>query len=722
MAETSFDHPSLADHPQLDQWVEIAADERIVLHTGKVDIGQRISTALAIIAAEELDVDYDRIDVKRTETGIDPNEGFTAGSMSMQHSGKALRMATATARRHLLGLAAEMLAVDADTLVVEDGLIQSRATNRSVTYWDLMAGRTFDIEVDEDVPVKSPDGHTQVGKRVVAKGMKEIVTGKMDYLQDMTWPGMRHARLVRPPHYRAMLNGLDEAVVARLNENDVTVVRDGSFLAVVATDEYGTVKAAGRLAAGADWDLGEGLPVGDLYESLTANERISLPVAPGGAPVEEAVPPLTPPPDDAVTTLSARFEKPYHMHGSIGPSAGCALFEDGKLTVWTHNQGVYPLQMAMAEALGMETEDIHVIFAPGAGCYGHNGADDAAFDAALVARAVPGTPILLKWTRDDEHAWEPYGSAMVCELRGSLDEDGKIMDWSHEAYGDTFIARPVPGKGTTRASKLLSTHYLEEPIDWPIIAPVMGPHVGVHRNLDPLYTIPNARLVKNLVRGLPLRTSALRTLGAFGNVVAMESFMDELAETTDQTPAEFRINHLDDERARDVITALDERMRADGAGGAENRGQGLAFSRYKNIAAYCAVGIEVEVTDEAEVKLHRAWIATDAGEVVDPDGLTAQLEGGLIQAASWTLHEKVTYDGGGITSRDWETYPIIRFDNIPEVETIMMARPGVPFLGAGEAVAGPTGGAIANAIYAATGIRLRRMPFDPDALRTAALA
>lgn len=715
-------HPSIADHPGLDQWVEIAAEDRIILHTGKVDIGQRVSTALAIIAAEELDVDYDRIDVKRTETGIDPNEGFTAGSMSMQHSGKAIRMASATARRRLLELAAGKLEVDAETLEVEDGLIQSRETNSSVTYWDLMAGQKFDIDVDENAAVKSPDDQTKIGRRVVPKGMKEIVAGKMSYIHDMVLPHMLHARLVRPPHYLATLKSLDEKAIDHLADSNVTLVRDGSFLAVAAVDEYAAVKAAGRVAAAAEWDLKDGLPVGDLYQSLTENERVSLPVKAGGAPVEEPVPQLEAPPADAAATLSARFEKPYHMHGSIGPSAGCALYQEGAMQVWTHNQGVYPLRSAMAEALKLDLESVHVRYVPGSGCYGHNGADDAAFDAALIARAIPDTPILLKWTRDDEHAWEPYGSAMVCEMRASLDRDGKIIDWSHESYGDTFMGRPAPGRAGSPAEKLLSTHYLAEPLDWPLAPPVMGAHVGVHRNLEPLYTIPNPRLVKNLVRGLPLRTSALRTLGAFGNVAALESFMDELAEAAGLSPIEFRLRHLDDDRAKAVIQAVSDKMNADKAGVEDGKGQGIGFAKYKNAAAYCACGIEVEVTDEAEVKLLRAWIAADAGEVIDPDGLTAQLEGGLIQAASWTLHEQVTYNGGGITSREWDTYPIIRFDNIPLVETILMERPGEPFLGAGEAVAGPAGGAIANAIYQAVGLRLRRMPFNADAIQAAALA
>ena len=714
-------YPSIASHPSLDQWIELVADGRILIHTGKVDIGQRISTALALIVADELDVDYERIDVKRTETDRDPNEGYTSGSLSMQHSGTAIRLASATARAFMLKMAAEKLDVRHDSLDVTDGLIQSRGTNISITYWELMSGKKFNVLVDNSAIIKPPQQHKFVGTRVLAKDMANIVTGKMTYIHDMVLSDMLHARLVRPPHYLATLKSLDENLIERLGESNISVVRDGNFVAVAGPDEYAAIKAATRLAASANWDLEGGLPTKDLFDSLTSNKRISLPIAPGGAPVEEPVPPLGNVSEKATVSISARFEKPYHMHGSIGPSAGCALFEENKLTVWTHNQGVYPLRVAMAEALKMDKDDIHVAFVPGSGCYGHNGADDAAYDAALIARAIPNKPILLKWTRDDEHAWEPYGSAMVCELHASLGEDGRVINWSHESYGDTHMGRPAPGRSGSPAEKLLLTHLQENPLAWPIMPPTMGAHVGVHRNLEPLYNFPNPRLVKNLVRNLPLRVSALRTLGAFANVSAMESFIDELAEAGNMSPIEFRLKYLDNKKARDVIKVLDERMTFGEAGRGSSLGAGMAFSQYKNVATYCAVGIEAEINDAAEVILHRAWIVADAGEVVDPEGLTAQLEGGLIQAASWALMEEVTYDSGGITSRDWDSYPIIRFNNIPEIHTVLMERPGEPFLGAGEASSGPTGGAIINAIYNAVGLRLRRMPFNPDQIRFAAM-
>ncbi len=709
---------SISKHPNLDDWLSIGTDGRVTVRSGKVDIGQRISTAVALLVAEEFDIEMNRIDVVRAETGLSPDEGVTSGSNSMDETGNAVRMASATRRHHLLGLAALALDVDAASLEVDDGMIQSRATNRTTTYWDLAGGKPFEIEVDADAAIKPPDQLRRVGRHAVARGMAEIVTGQPYFVHDMKMPGMLHARVVRPPHYHARLEKIDETVAARLADESVHLVRDGSFLAVATADEYAAVKAAERLFAAADWRLVDGLEPQDIYQRLTANERVSLPVV-DGVPQREPVPALAPPPPDAALTLSARFERPYQMHGSIGPSAALAVIEDGRLTVWTHSQGIYILRASMAEALGMEIEALRLIHVPGAGCYGHNGADDVALDAALTARTLPGTPVMLKWTREDEHAWEPYGSAMAMELRASLDADGHVTAWSHESYSDTYNMRPRPGPDRIGPARLLATRHLADPLAAPVPRPAMARHVGIHRNIDPLYTFTERRLVKHLVRDLPLRTSALRALGAYANVFAIESFMDELAVAAGQDPVAFRLDHLDDDRAVDVLKAVATHVGAWDE--APDRGRGIAFARYKNNATYAAVGVEVEVTDAAEVRLRRAVIAADAGQVVDPDGLTAQLEGGLIQAASWTLHEEVRFDRGGITSRDWDSYPILRFDNIPRIETVLLDRPDLPFLGAGEATAGPTAAAIANAIRDATGLTLRRLSFTPDAIRAAAM-
>ncbi|MBK19092.1 MAG: aldehyde dehydrogenase [Rhodospirillaceae bacterium] len=710
---------SLKKSPELDQWISIGPDGKVLIRTGKVDIGQRISTALALVAAEELDIDIDRVVIARTATGIDPDEGITSGSNSMEEAGNAVRAASATARRHLLSLAADALAVDIATLEISDGLIHSRETNRSITYEELMADQSFRIEVDPDAPVKDPSSYSIIGQTIVARGLKEVVTGQPHFVQDMKMPSMRHARVVRPPHYQARLNSLDDSVVERIGENGGTIVCDGSFIAVTHTDEYSAVKAAERLFESSDWDTGDGLEPQDVFERLVANDRVSLPVV-DGVPQKGEVMPLAPPLPEATSTVSARYEKPYLMHGSIGPSAAVALAEGKQLTIWTHSQGVYVLRASLAEALDVEMDDLKIIHVPGSGCYGHNGADDAAVDAALIALATPGTPILLKWTREDEHAWEPYGSCMSMDLTASLDIKGKVISWSQETYSDTYGMRPRPEPGGAGPARLLPMQYREGALAPLLPQPNMSRHAGLHRNLDPLYSFANKRLVKNLVRGLPLRTSALRTLGGFANVFAIESFMDELAEDAGIDSVQFRLDNLDDERAKDVIAAAADAI-GWGDDVSDGRGRGIGFAQYKNIQAYAAVVVELEVNDLAEVKLHRVALAGDAGQIIDHAGLTAQYEGGFLQAASWTLYEAVTYDRTGITSRDWETYPILRFDNIPEIETVLIDRPKERFLGAGEAVSGPTAGAIANAIYNATSLRLRRLPFTPDAIRAAAM-
>ena len=712
-------NPSLAANPALDGWLTFGPGETVTVRSGKVDIGQRISTAVVLLVADELGIDPGRVEVARVETGRSPDEGFTSGSQSMVQTGNAVRLAAATARRHLLARAARVLDVDVAALEVDDGAIHSRATNRKTSYWELAAGRPLGIDVDPEAPLRPPAALRHAGTAATARGLEDVVRGRPHFLHDMSLPGMRHARTVRPPHYHARLAALDEAVVGRLAAEGVEAVRDGSFLAVAAADEYAAVKAAKRLAAAASWDMGADLPAGDIHESLRANDRVSLPVV-DGAPVEAPVPPPADTP--AAFMLAARYERPYQMHASLGPSAAMAAFAEGVLTVTTHSQGVYFLRAALAEAFGMEQEAVRVIHAPGAGCYGHNGADDAAFDAALIARALPGAPVMLKWTREEEHAWEPYGSCASMDLRAGLDGDGRIVAWSHETYSDTYSMRPRPGPGRMGPARLLSARFLAEPLQPPVMGPAMAPHMGIHRNLDPLYDLPDKRLVKHLVRDMPLRVSALRSLGAYANVFAIESFMDELAGAADSDPVSFRLRHLSDPRGRAVIEAAAARLDPSGADCLRGRGRGIGFAQYKNSAAYAAVIMEVSVSDAAEIRLERCVIAADAGEIADRAGLAAQLEGGVVQAASWTLHEAVAFDRDGIASRDWDAYPILGFDNVPAFDTVLIDRGRQPFLGAGEATAGPTAAAIANAVHAATGLRLRRIPFTPDTVRAAALA
>jgi len=710
-------NPSLARHPGVDEWLSFDTDGGVLVRSGKVDIGQRVSAAVALVAAEELDVDPSRVQVADRETGRVPDEGYTAGSRSMRDSAQAVRLAAATARRHLLEMAGEHLAADAGELEVEDGVIRVPATNRTTTYWQMAGGRPLAIPVDPRAKVKPPDAHRLLGGPFEAPGLAGLATGEARFVHDMTLPGMLHARVVRPPHHHARLDRLESDIESRLRGGEL--VRDGSFLAVAHADEWAATQLAARVASAARWSPKRGYDAGDIFERLVANPRTSLPVI-DGASVEKPVPPLPDPPADAAATLQARFRRPYQMHASMGPSAALAHLEGDLLTVWTHSQGIYPLRETMAEALGRDLDSVRLIHAAGAGCYGHNGADDAAFEAALVACALPGQPILLKWTRSDEHCWEPYGSAMVVDMCASLGPDGRVAAWSHETYSDTHGARPRPGPGKIGPARLLASRFREPALEPPRPRPTLGPHSGLHRNADPLYDFASQRIVKRLVHDLPLRTSSLRALGAFFNVLAIESFMDELADAADVDPVAFRMRHLSDPRAQTVIEAVSDRLGPRGEAG--NVGRGIGFARYKNQDAYAAVGMEVAVGDDARVQLRRAVIAADSGEIIDRQGITSQLEGGLLQSASLTLYEEVRYDAYGITSQDWESYPILAFDNVPVIETVLIERPGEPFLGVGEATMGPTAGAIANAIYDAVRLRLRRVPFTPDAVRAAALA
>ena len=406
------------------------------------------------------------------------------------------------------------------------------------------------------------------------------------------------------------------------------------------------------------------------------------------------------------------------MHASLGPSAALALWEDDQLTVWSHTQAPFILRGALAQALRIDASAIRVIHAEGAGCYGHNGADDVALDAALVARALPGQPIMLKWSRADEHAWEPYGSAMVMRLGANLDAAGSIAEWRSDIWSYAHSTRPALGLET---SGLLASWHLQRPFSPQRARPMGGYHAGAHRNADPIYDLPMKRIVRHAIADSPLRVSALRSLGAYANIFAIESFMDELAATADCDPLDFRLRHLRDERARAVLLAAADHVnwRSRDDSKSDDSGWGMALAQYKNLQCYTAIVVKLRVDREfGEIQFERVVIAADAGQVVNPDGLSNQLEGGFVQAASWTLHEAVQFDARGITSRDWESYPILSFPQAPVIETLILDRPEMPFLGAGEAAQNPTPAAIANAICDATGTRLREIPFTPEKVKS----
>ena len=719
-AEPATELPvSLRQNPDLDARIRINGDGTITAFTGKAELGQGIKTAIMQIAAEELNVAPERIRVQSADTGASPDEGSTTGSMSVEMSGNAMRYAAAEARHLMLALAFEHLEAQtpAAQLMVDDGTITDPATGRTVTYWDLMGGKRFGHQITSLAQPKSAAAYRIVGQPEKRIDLLAKVTGGAAFVQDMSLPDMVYARVVRPPNYNARLVSVDVDTVLAL-PGVLEVVRDGSFLGVIAEREDAAVRAREVLAASAVWEPGAALPADKSVHDVLRSRETQAALVVGGSVVDDPVPPVQVP-DGAAQTLNAAYLRPYHMHGALGPSAAVAHWEDDHLTVWSHTQGVFSLQAALAQVLDIEPAQIRVVHTEGAGCYGHNGADDAALDAALVARHVPGRPVKLQWMREDEHGWEPYGTAMALDMQASLDADGNVIDWNHDVWSYSHSTRP---RGGTDGSTLLASWHLTTPFSPPAPQPMRGTESGAHRNAEPIYAFAHKRVVSHFAPESPLRVSAMRSLGAYANVFAIESFMDELALAAGIDPLEFRLRHLNDDRAEAVLQAAadkagwEPRSRPAGAG----RGRGMALARYKNRQCYAAVIVDVEVDrTTGAIHLSHAVIAADAGQIVNPDGLSNQLEGGLVQAASWTLFEQVKFDENGITSRDWDSYPILRFTDAPVIETVLLNRPGLPFLGGGEASQNPTPAAIANAVFDAVGVRLRQIPFTPDRILAA---
>jgi nicotinate dehydrogenase subunit B len=704
--------PSLAKHPELDTWVRIDDAETVTVFSGKSEHGQGLRSMLARIGAEELDVALERMRVETADTEHGLDEGLTAGSTSTQESGAALRQAAAEARARLLELAAAELGADLRELRVDDGTIA--VAGRTTTYWQLLGGRTFGVRASGRALPKQSSEHRIVGNAGRRVDLTGIVTGTTRYLQDLALPGMLHGRVVRPPSRTARLEDVDDARVRSL-PGVVAVARDGGFLGVVAEREEQALAGAAALASSARWSEQPSLrPLASVSDWLRSQPGRAFRVV-DGVGVEGDVPPVTEA-AGAARTVRATYTRPFTLHGSIGPSAAVARWHDGGLEVWSSTQGVFPLRRALAEALRVEPESVRVRHVEAAGCYGHNGADDAALDAALLAR-VAGRPVRVVLTREQEHTWEPFGPAALIDMQASLDAEGRLLDWNHDVWSNSHIGRAAIAPPGTSA--LASAWLLADPLPPPVPQPRLMYHGGIHRNADPLYAVPNRRVVKHFVEAGPVRVSSLRSLGAFANVFAIESFVDEVAEAAGADPVAFRLSYLEDERAQDVLEAASREIGP--RGGEFARGVGVAFAQYKNMQCYAAVAVELHVDDEtAAVQLDRVVVAADAGEVIDPRGLANQLEGGVVQAASWTLKEQVTFDDTHITSSAWDTYPILTFSEVPEVEVVLLDRPGVTPVGAGEATQGPTAAAIANAVYDAIGVRVRDLPLTPDRIRAAA--
>jgi CO/xanthine dehydrogenase Mo-binding subunit len=681
---------SLKENPHINSWIEILADGRVRIFTGKMELGQGIRTAIAQVAAEELDVAIEHTEVVLADTGRTPDEGYTAGSFSIEQSAMAVRYAAAAARRKLLELASQQFNIPVAQLTITDGKINA-ANNRTITFAEVLNGKQITDEVRGPVTLKSKADYKLVGKAIPREDIRRMASGQPVYVQDLRFPGMVYASIVRPPVYEAKLLQFDEKALRKNVAGILKIVVNGSFLGVITQNEYQAIKAQQWLKLHSKWSGGVTLPTAAndaaYFKNLSAKtERVR----------EKGTMSLG---NNGNTLVKAAYFKPYIMHGSIGPSCAVAIYDNNQLHVWSHSQGVYPLRGSLSKLLQLPVENIQVTGVQGSGCYGHNGADDVAADVSLLAMAYPGKHVRLQWTRDDEHAWEPYGSAMVMEVAAELDSSGKINSWQYDLWSDTHGTRPA-----NNAENLLVAHYLSTP---PKAKP-SGFSGGAFRNAGPYYAIPNQQVNAHVFKG-PLRTSSLRSLGAYANIFAIESFMDELAEKAGKDPFTFRLMHLDDDRAKAVMHKLQELVKAQTI--AANTGIGIAFSRYKNSSSYCAVAAQVMVQPkDGAVHIQKMWAAVDAGEVINTDGLKNQTEGGMIQSASWTLMEQVRFDTQHITSRDWVSYPIMRFNQVPDVEVVILNQPTEKAMGAGEAVQAPAAAAIVNAIHKACGKRVRQLP------------
>jgi CO/xanthine dehydrogenase Mo-binding subunit len=687
---------SLRQNPRLGQWVDFSEPSIARVFTAKVELGQGILTALAQIAAEELRLPMAQIRVVSGDTRYSPDESYTAGSMSIEIGGSSMRLACAEAREAMLHAGASTLGVNRERLDVAEGSILLDGKLSGFDYWRLAPRVDWGASVGGTAALTDLAAANYVGRDVARLDLPSKLMGGA-FVHDLEFPGMLHARVLRPPSLNAHLAKLDTSVAERV-PGVVKIWRSGDFVGACCEREYQAVKALEGLRAGAKWTQGDPLPTGSNWtewllaqHAIESQSETGVPTGPGG-----------------LVRCSATYSKPPLAHASIGPSCAVAWVNAGELTVWTQSQGVFPLRASLARALNIDPQKIVVIHSQGAGCYGHNGADDVALDAALLALQIPSRPVRVQWMRDDEFAWAPLGSPMAMRIRGAVERAGKIADWRADIWSGPHGRRP-----NIFGVELLAATQIEPPIPFPTVHEDLNRFAGGARNSEPPYDIPHRKIVLHSLPDLPFRTSALRTLGGYANVFASESFVDELAEAAQIDPVQFRLQNLSDARARKVIETA-ARMSQWNPGAARGTGgdAGIAFCRYKNTAAYVAIVARVEVAEH--VRVTRIDCAVDAGLAINPDGVINQIEGGIVQSISWTLKEHIAFGPDGIAARSWEDYPILGFDEVPEINVELIRQPNLPPLGVGEAAHGPAAAAIANAVARALGGRIRDLPFTRD--------
>jgi len=690
---------SLAANPKLSSWVRFDRDGHVAISPGKVEIGQGIVTALAQIAADELDIDISRIEMIRASTGASPNEGLTAGSQSIQQSGCALRQACAEVRQLFLAAASDRLGVDAASLEIDDGTILGPGNVRT-SYWELAPDVSLDRNATAGVAAKPVTTRNVAGHSVQRIDIPDKVFARPRFIHDSPLPGMLHGRVLRPASLGARLIALDEEA-ARTVTDLIAIVRDGTFAGIVCKTEEAAEAALNALRKGAIWSAGEQLPDEDNLATFLKSQPVETTLVDIRTSVSSS---------EATRTIRRQYSRPYIAHASIAPSCAMARWEGDRVHVWTHSQGVYPLRAGLAIALKLPAENIIVEHMEGAGCYGHNAADDVALDAVLLARAASDRPVRVQWSRHDEMSHAPFGAAMTIEIEADLDARDEIVGWRHSIWGNGHVGRPGFGAqaGFLAATELANPHPRMISVN-----PPMAHGGGAERNSVPLYDFPAWKIESHRLLTMPIRTSALRTLGAHGNVFAIESMIDEIAAMRGEDPVQFRLRRLQDERAKDAICAAARRAnwkpeRRNGVG------YGIGFARYKNTGAYCAAVAEIEGAED--IRVRRLTLAVDVGEAINPDGVINQIEGGAIQATSWALKERVRFDRAHITSTTWTDYPILTFSETPTVDVEIIQQPEIAPVGAGEAAHGPVTAAIANAVFDCLGVRVRDLPLTRDRL------
>jgi nicotinate dehydrogenase subunit B len=687
----------LKDNPSLERWVTFPSPGKVSVGTGRVELGQGVLTAMAQIAADELDIPMARIVIRSGDTELTPNEGYTAGSQSIQFGGVAMRQACADVRALFIDQAAKVLGCKASELTIRDGSFLRSGAPTGQDYWTLAGAVDLAVNATGTGKRKAVADLRTIGQSSARLDLPAKIFGEATFIHDMQLDGMVHAHVVRQPNRGAVIGSVDEKAIQRAAKEPVEFVRNGNFLAILGNDETAVDLAAVSADTHVKWQNVEA-PTAIQQE---ANWLLQRPAVDRVFGAPEPANPLS------KNRYEATYTRGYLAHASISPSCGLALYENGHLTVWTHCQGVFPLRAALARSLPIEATKIAVHHVQGSGCYGHNGADDAAADAAIIAMQKPGVPVRVRWRREEEFIYEPKTPAMIVKVRALLDEAGKPVDWTQEIWSPTHNQRPGAGGNLLGALALPDPPPEPPPNDVP-----ESNGGGATRNAEPLYDIAAKRHVHHLVTETPIRTSALRGLGATSNVFALECCIDELAARAGQDPVAYRLSITADSRARAVIEKVANMASwKAGAAGGTGHGRGIGFARYKNRAAYCAVVVELDVDEE--VRLAHVWCATDAGLVINPDGAINQLEGGIIQAASWVLKEQVRFDNG-VASFDWETYPVLKFSEVPEIDIeLINTKDEVP-LGVGEVTAGPTAAAIGNAVSHALGSRIRDLPLTRD--------